>query len=52
MKKGRFDEIVEKRLNADDFAEPQEITQGEKIAAIVFFSVMGALIIYCAAISY
>ncbi len=52
MKKGRFDEIVEKRLNADDFAEPQELTQREKLAAIAFFSIIGALIIYCAAISY
>ncbi|EMT2447090.1 hypothetical protein WMF02_002089 [Acinetobacter baumannii] len=52
MKKGRFDEIVDKRLHADDFAEPQELTQREKLAAIVFLSILGALIIYCAAISY
>ncbi|MCH7392442.1 hypothetical protein [Acinetobacter dispersus] len=52
MKKGRFDEIVEKRLNADDFAQPQELTQREKIVAIITLSILGALIIYCAAISY
>ncbi|MCH7295452.1 hypothetical protein [Acinetobacter higginsii] len=52
MKKGRFDEIVDKRLSADDFAEPQALTQREKLIAIAAFSIFGALIIYCAAISY
>lgn len=52
MKKGRFDEIVDKRLHADDFAEPQELTQREKLAAIISLSILGALIIYCIAIVY
>ncbi|WP_171503528.1 hypothetical protein [Acinetobacter haemolyticus] len=52
MKKGRFDEIVEKRLQADDFAQPQELTQREKLAAIISLSLLGALIIFLAATTY
>jgi len=52
MKKGRFDEIVDKRLNAIDFAEPQELTQREKVVAIISLTILGALIIFLAATTY
>lgn len=52
MKKGRFDEIVDERLNAVDFAEPQELTQREKVVAIISLLILGALIIFLAATTY
>lgn len=52
MKKGRFDEIVDKRLASDDFAEPQELTQHEKRIAIVVLIVMACVLLFLIATTY
>lgn len=52
MKKSRFDEIVDERLNAIDFAEPDELTQREKVIAIIALLIIAAVLLFLIATTY
>lgn len=50
--KGRFDEIVNERIKSDDFGVPQELTQREKLVAIICLIIMACVILFLVATTY
>ena len=50
--KGRFDEIVNKRIKSDDFGVPQELTPREKQVAIICLIIMACVILFLIATTY